>query len=256
MAEKYIQSLKNPLVQHWEKLRDKNRERKKSKTFLVEGLQEWQYALAAGYTPVEVMLPGDSVLPVAYPINRVSPVVFNHLTYRGLGAEILAEVQQKDHTTPPALSEKPMVMVLDRIEKPGNLGALYRTALATGVDAVVLTNPLTDLYHPNTIRSSVGCSLRVPTWIATPGQTAEHLKKHNIELLATALGADGHLYQQDLSSGVAWILGNEHSGLGPDWLQLASKKISIPMLQEMDSLNVSVSGAVVFYETLRQRIKI
>lgn len=242
------------MVQHWEKLRDKNRERKKSKTFLVEGWQEWQYALAAGYQPVEVMAAEGSTLSLPYPITRASAEVFNHLTYRGAAAEILAELTQKDHAALPEVPKEPLIMVLDRIEKPGNIGALYRTALATGVDVVILTNPLTDLYHPNTIRSSVGCSLRIPTWITSPAMAATELRKHQVQLLATALGADGHVYEHNLSGGVAWIMGNEHAGLSSDWLDLVDKKISIPMLQEMDSLNVSVSGAVVLYETLRQRM--
>ena len=258
MAEKYIQSRKNPLVVRWEKLRDKSRERKKSGSFLVEGLQEIDYALKAGFTPLQaLMVEGQSVPPFfseKVDIITASGEIFDALAMRGRHAGMVVEFATKSLDEPPALGPKPLVLVLDALEKPGNVGALYRSALATGVECVVLTNPLTDIYHPNVIRSSVGCSLRIPTWMPTVPRALEFLKENGIEVLTTALGNHGHVSQQDLNKPLAWVLGNEHAGLGGDWLESGAKKISIPMLQEMDSLNVSVSGAVVLYETLRQRL--
>ena len=151
------------------------------------------------------------------------------------------------------LNEHPLIVVLESVEKPGNLGAVLRSADAAGVDAVVVCDPLTDLYNPNLIRSSVGAAFTVPCVACSSEECISFLKGNNIKILTAQL-QDSHLYYDtDMTCGTAIVMGTEHDGLTDQWRCAADAHIRIPMLGQIDSLNVSVSAAILIFEAVRQR---
>ena len=144
-------------------------------------------------------------------------------------------------------------MVLERVEKPGNLGAILRSADAAHADAVVVCDPLTDLYNPNLIRSSIGAIFTVPCVACSTEECIDYLKAHGIRILTAQL-QDSHLYYDtDMTCGTAIVMGTESTGLTDTWRRVADAHIRIPMLGQLDSLNVSVSTAILLFEAVRQR---
>jgi TrmH family RNA methyltransferase len=139
------------------------------------------------------------------------------------------------------------------LEKPGNLGAILRTADAAGVDAVIICNPLTDIYNPNVIRSSVGCVFTQKVVTCSSADAFAFFRKHNITTYAAALTAKEFYHQVDLQKPTAVIFGTEADGLTEFWLTKADKQIKIPMLGKNDSLNVAASAAIITFEAMRQR---
>ena len=163
--------------------------------------------------------------------------------YRGSTEGVIAEVKTKHLSLDDLkLSSHPLIVVLESVEKPGNLGAILRSADASGVDAVVVCDPLTDLYNPNLIRSSVGAAFSVPCVACSSETCISFLKQRNIKILTAQL-QDSHLYYD----------GTEHDGLTDLWRRAADAHIRIPMLGQIDSLNVSVSAAILMFEAVRQR---
>ena len=144
------------------------------------------------------------------------------------------------------LKENPLVVVIERVEKPGNLGAILRTAEAAGVDAVIVCDPLTDLYNPNLIRASIGGVFSVPTAVCTSEACIAFLK-------AAQLQDSYEYYDYDMTHATAIVMGTESTGLTNQWREAADAHIRIPMLGRLDSLNVSVSAAILMYEAVRQR---
>jgi TrmH family RNA methyltransferase len=144
-------------------------------------------------------------------------------------------------------------MVLERVEKPGNLGAILRSADAAKADAVIVCDPLTDLYNPNLIRSSIGAIFSVPTVACTSEECIEFLKQKQIQILTAQLQDSNLYYDQDMKRATAIVMGTEATGLTDQWRQAATAHIRIPMLGKMDSLNVSVSAAILLFEAVRQR---
>jgi TrmH family RNA methyltransferase len=151
------------------------------------------------------------------------------------------------------LPERPLVVVLERVEKPGNLGAILRSADAAGVSAVIVCDPLTDLYNPNLIRSSVGAIFSVPSVACSSEACISFLKAKGIQILTAQL-QDSHLYYDtDMRQATAIVMGTESTGLTDVWRRAADAHIRIPMLGRLDSLNVSVSAAILLFEAVRQR---
>jgi TrmH family RNA methyltransferase len=151
------------------------------------------------------------------------------------------------------LSASPLILVLESVEKPGNLGAILRTADAAGVDAVIVCDPQTDFYNPNVIRSSVGCAFTVPVAVSTTDEAIAWLRKNRVRMLATHLEASQPYDQSDLTRPTAIVMGTESTGLSDKWVKAADARIIIPMHGKVDSMNVSVSAAVVVFEAIRQR---
>ena len=143
--------------------------------------------------------------------------------------------------------------MLESVEKPGNLGAVLRSADAAGADAVIVCDPLTDLYNPNLIRSSIGAIFTVPTVAAGSQETIGWLKDRGIRILTAQLQDSEPYYETDMTCGTAIVMGTESTGLTDIWRQNADAHIRIPMCGRLDSLNVSVSAAVLLYEAVRQR---
>ena len=255
-----ITSLQNPKVKQLLLLQQKSQERRKTGLFVVEGQQELQHCLEAGYEVDTVFwcpeLCASAPCPSAEAARTVavSHEVYEKVAYRGTTEGVIAEVRTKSlQLKDLQLGEHPLIVVLESVEKPGNLGAILRSADASGVDAVVVCDPLTDLYNPNLIRSSVGAAFTVPCVACSSEECIAFLKQRNIKILTAQL-QDSHLYYDtDMTCGTAIVMGTEHAGLTDLWRKAADAHIRIPMLGRIDSLNVSVSAAILMFEAVRQR---
>lgn len=252
-----INSLQNPKIKNLVKLK-KSSERKNQGLFVVEGEREIKIALDSGHSVKEFYLCEDynknkENLKIEKVIN-LSKEVFDKASYRespdGYLAVFSTFSSSLDNLN---LYKKPLLIILDSIEKPGNLGAILRTADAAGVDAVVLTNPKIDIYNPNVIRASQGTVFSVPLVIARVDETKKYCQKNNIKIFATTPRTSYNYLDSDFSKPVAILLGSEEKGLNESWLNLADEKIKIDMKGKIDSLNLSVSAAIVVFEALRQR---
>lgn len=259
-----ISSLQNPRIKQIIQL-SKSKERKTQGLFVVEGAREIGLALTAGYIP-EVLYVCNSIFQKsAYStlldqipdqkITEISEAVFQKVAYREGSDGLIGLFKLKPNGLKDLCldSDKPFIIVLEAVEKPGNLGAILRTADAAKVDAVIICDPMTDLYNPNVIRSSVGCIFTVPIAICDSETCKKWLQKNAIKSYAAELKATKWYYECDFSSSTAIIMGTEADGLTAFWLDNANDRIKIPMRGAIDSLNVSVSTAILTYEALRQR---
>ena len=256
-----ITSTQNPKIKSL-LLLEKPRERRKQCLFIVEGVKEVRMALEAGYKIGNIffceeilnkdesgdLLRNDKLL---VPVSRE---VFDKIAMRESTGGILAVAEQKTHRLEDiVLSKKPLLLILEAVEKPGNLGAILRTADAAGVDALIICDPQTDFYNPNVIRSSVGCVFTKQIASATSEDTLRWLKKNDIQIFCTYLHASHPYHEMDYTKPSAIVMGTEATGLSDTWIKNATANIIIPMLGKIDSMNVSNAAAVVVYEAMRQR---
>ena len=187
-------------------------------------------------------------------VIEIPEQLYRKVAYRESTEGIIAEVEYKSLKLEDLqLPENPLIMVLESVEKPGNLGAVLRSADAAGVDAVIFCDPLTDLYNPNLIRASIGAIFTVPTVAASSEEAIAFLKERGIQILTAQLQDSSLYYDVDMRRGTALVMGTEATGLTDVWRQAASAHIRIPMLGRLDSLNVSVSAAILLFEAVRQR---
>ncbi|XLS30415.1 TrmH family RNA methyltransferase [Flavobacteriaceae bacterium M23B6Z8] len=262
---KEISSLQNPLVKQIISLQSKSRERKKSGLFVIEGLREIELAVSAGYLINTFLIDESKYTNTSLPIKpenftttnfvKVTEAVYKKIAYRESTEGILALSSCKEHdlNTLTIKKENPLFLVAEAPEKPGNIGALLRTADAAGLDAVIIANPKTDLYNPNIIRSSVGCIFTNSVYTGSTTEIIQYLKKNHISIYAAALEASSNYHLQDFTGAAAIVVGTEATGLGDDWLQNATQNIKIPMQGRIDSMNVSVAAAIIIFEACRQR---
>ena len=241
---------------------EKARERKRQNTFVIEGLKELSLAVQGGYKIDSVFFCPEIVdlndlRDIINQENLFIPVqqsVFEKIAYRDSSGGVVAVAEQKKHSLATiTLRNNPLVLVLEAVEKPGNLGALLRTADAARIDAVIICDPQTDFYNPNVIRSSIGCIFTTPIASATSEEAIHWLKKNNIHLFATHLQASKPYYEIDFTSPSAIIMGTESTGLSDQWVKEADATIIIPMQGKIDSMNVSTAAAVIIFEASRQR---
>ena len=261
MIEK-ITSLQNPKIKLLLQLQQKSSERRKAELFVVEGRRELMHCMEAGYEvdtvfwcpSVEVGTEPIPSLPEGVRLFEVSKDIYERVAYRGSTEGIIAEVRPRQLSLADLqLGASPLVVVVERVEKPGNLGAIFRSADAAGVDAVIVCDPLTDLYNPNLIRSSIGGIFSVPCVACTSEECIAFLKQRGIQILTAQL-QDSHLYYDtDMRRPTAIVMGTEATGLTDQWREAADAHIRIPMLGRIDSLNVSVSAAILMFEAVRQR---
>jgi TrmH family RNA methyltransferase len=256
-----ITSTQNPKVKSLLAL-DKPRERRKQGLFIIEGKIEIRMALDAGYKIgnlffCEELISEAELTPLGTSDKLLIPVskeVFNKIAIREDSGGVLAVAEQKTHGLDQIkLSKTPLVLVLESVEKPGNLGAMLRTADAAGVDAVIICDPQTDFYNPNVIRSSIGCVFTTQLASATSPETIEWLKKNNIRIYCTYLKASKPYHTIDFSGAAAIVMGTEATGLSNVWVENSESNIIIPMMGKIDSMNVSTAAAVVVFEAKRQR---
>ena len=252
MAE-LLTSPQNPKIKDLLNLETKSRERKARGLFVVEGRREYERAKAAGWQS-ETLFVREGEPEAAQADFLVSERVYEKIACRGGTEGIVAVMRaQERNLAELTLSAAPLVLVLERVEKPGNLGAVLRSADATGVDAVLVCDPLTDLYNPNLIRASLGALFSVPTVACTSQEAFDWLSAKGIAILTAQLQDSKLYYDTDMVRPTAIVFGAEDTGLSSFWRERANAHIRIPMAGTMDSLNVSVSAAILAYEAVRQR---
>ena len=258
-----ITSAQNPRIKRLLALQQKSAERRREGLFVVEGLRELQHCLEGGYQVDELfvcpgLLPDGSAIPGHLTPATVPLRIYEKVAYRGSTEGVIAVVHQRSHTLNDLAAtlegkQDALLVVLESVEKPGNLGAVLRSADAAGADAVIACDPLADLYNPNRIRSSVGAVFTVPVAACSSQECIGVLKRQGISILTAQL-QDSHLYYNiDMRRPTAIVLGTESTGLTQQWRQAADAHIRIPMLGRLDSLNVSVSAAILLFEAVRQR---
>lgn len=266
MTEPYIQSRQNDRVKNLVKLRER-KHRDRQERFLVEGLREIGHALAAAY-PIEDLY----YCPIFFPseaqdkfisevrrrhevsLTRLSEEAFQKASLREGPDGLLAVARQQANTLARLkLPANPLLLVLEGIEKPGNLGAILRSADGAGIDAVILVDCVLDLYNPNAIRSSQGLVFALPIVQAEREPLRQWLEERAIHCVAATPDTERLHWDVDLRGPSALLMGSESQGLSDYWLEVASEKVRIPMLGQADSLNVAAATAVCLYEARRQR---
>ncbi|MDR2848619.1 MAG: RNA methyltransferase [Bacteroidales bacterium] len=256
-----ISSIQNPSIKALLKL-DKAHERRKQGLFVIEGSRELSLAVAGGIVihklfVCEEMLSGQSLSLIRnmnVPIESISAAVFEKLAYRdGSDGIVALAVARHLSLSDIRLPANPFVIVLEAVEKPGNLGAIMRTADAAHADAVIVCDPQTDIFNPNIIRSSVGCIFTQQIAVCTSEEAYQWMKANKICIHAAELSASEWYYNADFTVPSAIVMGTEADGLTDFWLHNALSRIKIPMRGQIDSLNVSVSTAIITFEAMRQR---
>ncbi|PIX67941.1 rRNA methyltransferase [Candidatus Shapirobacteria bacterium CG_4_10_14_3_um_filter_35_13] len=257
-----INSLENPKIKKIIKLR-KAKERNKQNFIIIEGHRELLLALKAGIKVKTIFYCAsfnankEKSLPTEIKNNLIldtSPAVFKKISYRENPDGFLVLAEPKEIKLPQIkLSPNPLLIILESVEKPGNLGAILRTADAAGIDGIIINNPKTDIYNPNVIRASQGTVFTSQIALASIKETKAWLKDNNIISLAATPRAQNAYTVADLSRPLAIVMGAEDKGLSQEWLLPAQDKIRIPMKGKIDSLNVSASAAIIIFESLRQR---
>lgn len=255
---KKISSLHNPFVKRLLLLQEKARERKGEGVFVVEGRKEISMAINNGFSIEAIGCREGSKFEEAiaehHECVELSEAVFDKIAYRGSGSGAIAIARQKQHgLSSLSLSAHPLLLVLDGIEKPGNLGAMLRSADAAGIDGVICCDLRADLYNPNVIRSSVGCFFSVPLAVCSREEALHFLQEKKINIFTASLKASKAYTLVDYRRGCAFVLGTEASGVDTVWEQCSTENIIIPMHGQNDSLNVSNTAAILLFEALRQR---
>lgn len=259
-----ILSVNNEKIKDVIKLAEKSRERKRQNLFVIEGARELTIALESDYEIDSVFVCFEVFQKTEYPhvldklsdgkLREISLQVFRKMAYRESSDGIIALAKQKRHALDSLkLTDNPFIIVLEAVEKPGNLGAILRTADAAQVDAVIICDPLADVYNLNVIRSSIGCIFSVQTAVSSSEEALAWLKQHNIMTFAAELESASFYQNTDFKQPTAIIMGTEADGLSEFWLKNSDKHVKIPMRGKIDSLNVSVSTAILTFEAMRQR---
>lgn len=258
---KTIESLQNPLIKNILKLQEKSRERRKQKLFVVEGKREIELALKGKYE-ISSLLFVTGKIDIEYlsqfiktELIEISQEIYQKIAYRESTEGIIALVKSKNLSlnTIQFKNIHPLILVLEGIEKPGNIGAMLRTADAASIDAVILADIKTDLYNPNVIRSSVGCVFTNQIAIGNSKEVIEFLKDRNIGIYSATLQNSNEYTEEDYTKASALVVGTEATGLTQIWRNNALQNINIPMKGEIDSMNVSVAAAILIFEAKRQR---
>lgn len=265
-ADRFIDSLKNPQIRELVLIKEKSRWRKKLGLFVAEGKKEVEMSLKGGCTILKIyycstILNREEIVELLRGFDgspeliEVSKEVYGRIAYREKTEGMVALGKSKNHSLQSLqlYTENPLILVAEAPEKPGNIGAILRTADAAAIDAVIVADPRTDLYNPNVIRSSLGCLFTVAVGQGSNEEVLAYLKEHNCKLFAAELNASVPYSEADFSGPSAIIVGTESTGLTEDWIQASDCNILIPMKGEIDSMNVSVSAAILIFEAVRQR---
>ena len=265
MAAEKITSLQNPRVKQLVKLRDR-RPRDEAGLFLVEGYREIRRALEKNVTLHELYFSPEWFLGENEPaliaqaeaagaqLFELSKEAFAKVAYRERPDGLLATAPQWKRTLGELkLSVPPFVLVVEAIEKPGNLGTILRSADAAGVDAVIVCDPVTDIFNPNVVRSSTGVLFSVPVVIAGNEEVRTWLRASRIRAIATTPSAEALYTATDLRGPLAIVMGSEQYGLSEFWLKESDAQVRIPMAGQADSLNVAMATIITLFEAVRQR---
>ncbi len=265
MRTETIISAQNPKIKMLLALGEKSRTRRENGLFIVEGKREIRHCLESGHK-VKTLFSCPDIIPEKeeqqiaelcgddISLIHLPKALYEKVAYRGSTEGLIAEAELTVKTLNDIkLRENPLVMVLESVEKPGNLGAVLRTADAADVDAVIICDPLTDLYNPNLIRASLGAIFTCQVVTSTSGEALKWLNNNSIKIYTAQLQDSEWYYDTDMKHGTALVMGTEADGLTSFWRMHADAHIKIPMLGQMDSLNVSVSAAILMFEAVRQR---
>ena len=264
MAEPSITSHRNPRVKAAAALRDRHA-RDLAGLTLVDGVRELARAVAGGATVAEVFVDRDGITDAGREVvaaatangATVTPVggaVLDHLAYGDRSEGVVATIRIPDLSLDALrLPHDPLVIVVEGVEKPGNLGAVLRTADAAGADAVIAADPRTDLFNPNAVRASLGTVFAVPVAAGSSEDVRARLARDGVALVAARVDALSAYTEVDLRGPVAIVLGSEADGLSAAWDGDEVTGVRLPMLGVADSLNVSIAAAVLLYEARRQR---
>lgn len=255
-----ISSLQNPRVKHLVKLREDKRQRKKDGLILVEGFDELTLALGCGFVP-QTLLSAPELVNQTLTFSHtesltVTRAVFEKISYRDnpdgwMGVFPLPLRKLEDLI----ISDTPLILVAEAVEKPGNLGAILRTADAAGVDAVLVCDPRVDIWNPNVIRASRGAVFAVPAIEVDSRQALDWLKLRKMRVIAASPSGSEAYTSADMESPLAIAVGTEDEGLTDFWMDAAEARVTIPMSGKVNSLNVSIAAALLLYEAKRQRSK-
>lgn len=259
---KRIESPKNPTLKALATLKER-RARDKEQRYLIEGMREVSRALQAG-EDIEMLLMVPELLKAEGPalaehqdvdILELSKEAFSKLSLRQNPDGMMAVAKMKPKPLASLqLSDHALVLIIEGLEKPGNIGALLRTADAVNVEAVFITGGGTDLYNPNVIRASMGSIFTRPVLAVETNELLTYLQDRMFNIVAATPHAQHLYWHEDLSRATAIVLGTEHEGLSQAWLEAATTQVKIPMYGLADSLNVATAGALLMYEALRQRV--
>jgi TrmH family RNA methyltransferase len=253
-----ITSLQNSRVKYLVKLREDRRQRQADGLILVEGVDEIAMAITSGHMAQTLITCPELVRrPLAVSAAEtllVTASVFEKLSYRENPDGWIAVFPMPSRSPRDVrLGERPLVIVAESVEKPGNLGAILRTADAAGVDALLVCDPRVDLYNPNVIRASRGTVFSVPAVEISNADALEYLRGNGLRILAATPAGQVHYTHADLGGPLAILVGTEDQGLTDFWLDHADVRVQIPMYGKVNSLNVSIATALIVYEVLRQR---
>ena len=258
-----ISSTQNQLIKNILLLQEKPGARKDQNLIVIEGLREVRLAVSSGFEVTSLFYCPEilgaeemqKIMTVTVPERiEVSVDSFDRIAYRkGNGGLIALARPRRTAFSDLKPGSLPLLLVVESVEKPGNLGALLRTADAANLDGVIICDPKTDIYNPNAIRSSVGCIFTVPVVTASTEETITFLRSEKIRMFAAALPAKHFYHEADFRQPAAVIMGTEANGLSKTWLEEADELVKIPMLGKIDSMNVSASAAVLIFEAMRQR---
>ena len=252
-----IESLQNEKIKNLNRLITDNRFRKKSGVFVVEGKQENERALQFGFENVELFI-CESIFGINHPegkIHFVSSQVYEKLAYRETSEGIIGIYKTKEFDLKNYQpKDNASVIVVESVEKPGNLGAILRSCEAFGIDALIVTDSRVDFYNPNVLRSSVCCFLVMNVFYATNDEALSCLQENRFKIYTTFMDETAEdLYKKNFNEKSALFFGTEHSGLSDFWLH-KGENILIPMSGTIDSLNLSNAVAITCYEILRQKL--
>lgn len=260
---KQITSVQNPFIKSLVQLQEKAKIRKQTGTFLIEGKREIELALKGNYELETVLfLPeiisekelNNIVASSAVEKIEISKDVYQKIAYRDSTEGIIAVAKSKSlQLSDLKLKENPLILVLESIEKPGNIGAMLRTADAANIDAVIIANPKSDIYNSNNIRSSVGCVFTNQIAVCTTDEAITFLKEKNINIYSATLQNSNEYHKENYTSATALVVGTEATGVSQTFRDISTQNIIIPMQGEIDSMNVSVAAAILLFEAKRQR---
>lgn len=259
---KQITSVQNPYIKSLVQLQEKAKVRKQTGTFLIEGQREIELALKGDYEIETILICTDlaqlsenlKIQKFDYQLIEISKEVYQKLAYRDTTEGVLAIAKTKSLALSDLkLSKNPLILVAESLEKPGNVGAILRTADAANIDAVIIANPKSDLYNPNIIRSSVGCLFTRQIAVGSTEEVITYLKVNKINIFSATLQDSTEYHTQNYTTPSALVVGTEATGLTEKWRIESTENIIIPMQGEIDSMNVSVAAAILLFEAKRQR---
>lgn len=263
MKSETLTSVKNPKIKELVCLSERSKERRESGLFVVEGIREIGHCIDAGYRVRAIFhtpwadtgeIFGKLSSDTSYRTFEISDEIFSKLAYREDSGGMIAEIYARDHAISGlSVPQDALIVVLEGIEKPGNIGAILRSCDAAKADAIIICDPKCDLYNPNTIRASLGAAFTNRIAICDSSQAIKWLKARGIRILTAQLQDSKWYYDCDMRGPTAIVMGSEDKGLTQLWRENADRHIKIPMLGNLDSLNVSVSAAILIFEAVRQR---